>query len=490
VRPSKINKRKRRYPSPEIEDVQEPFCGSRLKTLVPLCDADPVVAAEWFYEKNCGWGPEHFSRGSNVKAWWQCPYCLRTYKATICNRVGNMSTCPYCASKKVCSDNALSDLFPDVAKEWHPTKNGKLNPTQVMRFSAKRAWWLCRKCLYEWNTAISDRTYLSAGCPACYRARIEYEKQHHVKAIRRPIVLGEKGEAVPRSWYEDPNRKVKSLADSNPKIAREWHPTKNGKWTPRDFARASGVKAWWKCNKGPDHEWQATICHRTKSGRGCPFCAGQRASITNSLKGLYPQIAKEWHKKRNGKLTPSDVTSRSEKKVWWQCKRFPDHEWETIVAVRTNGGGCPQCSNAKVSKQNSLKTKFPYLAAQLHPTKNGDLKGDQIIAHSKKKVWWFCKNGPDHVWQATPSDRTIKGSGCPACAGKKVSVTNSLASLFPQIAREWHKTKNGKLRASDVTSRSDRSVWWQCHQGHSWQQRIGKRTTRLGRCPKCKALRL
>ena len=68
----KVRSKKKRVPK-DIEDVQEPFCGQHRKSMVPLLDADPKVADQWCYEKNCGWGPEDFSQGSQVKAWWQCP---------------------------------------------------------------------------------------------------------------------------------------------------------------------------------------------------------------------------------------------------------------------------------------------------------------------------------------------------------------------------------------------------------------------------------
>ncbi len=39
----------------------------------------------------------------------------------------------------------------------------------------------------------------------------------------------------------------KSLAEVNPALAKEWHPTKNGDLTPFDFAAKSNKKVWWKC---------------------------------------------------------------------------------------------------------------------------------------------------------------------------------------------------------------------------------------------------
>lgn len=480
----KTYKKKRRQ-TVEIEDVQEPFCGSRKKDMVPLCDADPDVAEEWLYAKNCGWGPEDFSKGSNVKAWFQCSYCLRDYKAQICNRTGNLSACPYCASKRVCTDNSLEDLYPELAKQWHPAKNGKLKPSQVIKFSMKRAFWLCSKCGHEWETTIAERAFNKAGCPACYRARIEYQKAHHVKALPKPIILGET--AVPRDWYEKTKRKFKTLAKKYPKVAREWHPTRNGKWTPEDFSKASGVKVWWKCKKGPDHEWQATISHRTKSKRGCPFCAGQKVSIKTSLAYLHPKLAKQWHPTKNKKLKPEDVTAGTDRKVWWQCKRYPDHDWEASIYARTaTKTGCPKCSGAVASAQNCLQTEFPYLAAQLHPSLNNGLKGTEITPKSKKKVWWRCSKDNAHEWQANVCDRTIHGSGCPFCAGVRATAENSLAALFPKIAREWDKTKNGSLDPKNVLPFSERKVFWLCKAGHSWQQKIRIRTRSQADCYECR----
>lgn len=401
---------------PEIEDVQEPFCGQYRKNMVPLADADPDVAAEWCYEKNSGWGPNDFSHSSNVKAWWQCQYCLRTYKATISNRVGRQSGCPFCANKKVCSDNSLESLFPNVAKDWHPRKNGKLKPSDVIKFSAKRAWWLCSNCSHEWVTAISDRTFQDAGCPACYRARVEYKKAHHVKAVYKPVTV-DRSKRISRKWYEKPSSSdFLSLADAYPKIAKLWHPTKNGKWKPSDFAYASGARVWWRCTKGPDHEWQTAICDRTGDLSGCPFCNGKRVSVTNSLKTHFPEIAKEWHKVRNGALTPSQVTSKSEKKVWWQCRQVPEHEWETAVSVRAQGCGCPYCSGRMVLPADSLSGLYPQKAKQWDKRKNGKLTASNVLPSSHRIVFWSCKKG--HTWSQSVRNRVDSPIDCWECAGK------------------------------------------------------------------------
>ncbi len=102
----------------------------------------------------------------------------------------------------------------------------------------------------------------------------------------------------------------------------------------------SGKKVWWKCSKG--HEWQATVTHRS-NGTGCPICANRQVLIGyNDFQTLYPDLAKEWNYDKNGERMPTDITSCSQKKVWWRCKN--GHEWEARVFNRTlHGSGCPIC---------------------------------------------------------------------------------------------------------------------------------------------------
>ena len=76
---------------------------------------------------------------------------------------------------------------------------------------------------------------------------------------------------------------ARTLVVESPAIAREWHPTRNGSLGPRNVLAGSCKHVWWKCAKGPDHEWRATPAKRARAGQGCPFCAGNRVSATNSL---------------------------------------------------------------------------------------------------------------------------------------------------------------------------------------------------------------
>ena len=67
--------------------------------------------------------------------------------------------------------------------------------------------------------------------------------------------------------------KANSLQALNPKLAAEWHPTKNGLLSPEHVSISSNKRVWWKCAKG--HEWQAVINGR-RGDVGCPYCARRK----------------------------------------------------------------------------------------------------------------------------------------------------------------------------------------------------------------------
>jgi RNase P subunit RPR2 len=58
--------------------------------------------------------------------------------------------------------------------------------------------------------------------------------------------------------------------------------------------------------------------------------------------------------------------------------------------------------------------------------------------------------------------------------------------MNPNLAKEWHPTKNENLGPQDVLPNSGKSVWWQCSLGHEWRARISDRNIRQTKCTQCK----
>ena len=136
---------------------------------------------------------------------------------------------------------------------------------------------------------------------------------------------------------------------------------------------------------------------------------------SNSLLFTNPALAEEWNYQRNGNLKPEHLLASSGKKVWWKCPK--GHEWQAVIYSRSNGNGCPICSNKQVLKRyNDLATINPKLAKEWNYERNSALTPEEFTANSNKKVWWKCDKG--HEWQATIASRN-HGSGCPYCSGRK-----------------------------------------------------------------------
>jgi hypothetical protein len=150
--------------------------------------------------------------------------------------------------------------------------------------------------------------------------------------------------------------------------------------------------------------------------------------------------------------------------------------------------GCACCRGLRASTTNSLASLYPALAVQWHPTKNGDLTPDQVVAGSHEKAWWKCPNGTDHEWDAVVKSRTRGTPGCPFCDNQRLSITNSLTSRYPEIAKEWHPHKNGTLSPEQLIAGTAKRVWWRCsiNSSHEWEALISNRTQHGVGCPACK----
>jgi len=199
----------------------------------------------------------------------------------------------------------------------------------------------------------------------------------------------------------------------------------------------------------------------------------------------HPEIADDWHQNANNGKTPADVTATSKFEAVWLCHGESQHQMTQRVDYRVSAGGCRFCLTERELAQNNLLIKFPDVARQWHATKNAGLNPQDVPPMAHKKVWWQCDENPKHAWQALISNRTAQDAGCPMCASVVVDESNSLASLRPDIAAQWHAKKNSDLRPSQVTVASNKRVWWSCSEGHSWQAEICSRTLNEDGCPYC-----
>lgn len=302
-----------------------PYCAGRKVWMGfnDIASQFPMVASEWHLEKNII-TPEQVYFGSRTKFWWICSK-EHIWKTSVCNRTSKRSKtgCPYCAGNLIwIGFNDLASQKPDLAFEWHPTKNGEVTPQEVSTGTTRKFWWL-GACSHEWEASISSRVKtFPAGCPVCNG---------------KQVLAG----------FND-------LESKQPKLMETWHPTKNKSINPNAIHMASRVKVWWQCDLG--HEWELAIANRvssrngTQKHTGCPTCYGIKILPGfNDLASQYPSIASEWHPTKNGEKEPHTVYAGGKKRYWWQCAKH--HDWETEVESRIRGRNCPTCAIALMTSK-------------------------------------------------------------------------------------------------------------------------------------------
>ena len=345
-------------------------------------------------------------------------------------------------------ESSLYNVYPEIAKEWHPTKNGHLTPLMFSPHSSAKMWWL-GACKHEWEAAITVRTR-GNSCPFC------------------------SGQQVLKGFND--------LATVFPHIAKQWHPTLNGSKTPDSVTYGSGYSAYWLCPTCKQ-TWRTRINMRTSANRGCPFCAHIKPIPgRNDLSTTRPDLMKEWHNEKNKGVDPTKLLTMSNKRVWWKCAKC-EYEYPASISSRAKGSGCPRCAGQVViSGKNDFATLRPELVKEWDHNKN-NTSPHLIHAHSNKKFHWVCVLG--HQWMAAPNAR-MRGSGCPICSGNKVLTGfNDIATTHPSIADEWHPTKN-KLLPTQVSKGYKKKAWFLCKScNNDYEAFISNKIKGYGKCPYC-----
>ena len=497
----------------------------------------PEVAREFHPSKNEPLKVDEVTVGSRHKIWWICPVG-HEYPATPNSRLGRrkegkIQGCPYCSGRMASPENNLLVCFPDVGKELDEKKSG-LKAIDITPSSGKNAWWICPEG-HSYQSRVANRTKLGTGCKYC----------------------GTENNS-PRAVSDEYN-----LAFDYPNIAIEWHPKKNGDLTPNMFTSGSKKVVWWSCKEGC--EWQAQINSRT-SGRGCPYCSGNKVGFGNDLNSLSPEVASEWDYEKNHPKRPEEFTNGSNQKAWWVCSK--GHSWEAAIGSRTgNGRGCPQCTNQSSRAEIRLLSEFRYLFPSsqsrmkiegreadifveelnlvveydgAHWHKGKELKdkektdffeslGKRVIRvreHPLSSVSRNCVKVNNDIFSNKSElykvfSFVLANFSAAIQKEKFVSIRqylnssdfqndaeykkylsyfpspfpeHSLQELFPDVAREWHSTKNTPLTPRHFTSKNDAVVWWMCGSGHEWEAPIRNRTPSKNKptgsgCPYCSGRR-
>ncbi len=441
----------------KVKGIGCPICSNKqvLKGVNDLATTNPELLNEWNYEKNNSIGvyPYNVTKGSEKKVWWICPECKETYEAFLYSKK-ELVGCPYCSGKKFKKGvNDIFTLIPNWKKNWNFELNQKygIDAYNIGRHSQIKAYWLCSECGKSFQRSLA-KTNDIVLCNDCSKRIGNINKKN--------TILKNRG----------------SLKQNYPFLMNEWDYEKNNKLgiEPDKVTSGSNVKVWWICPNG--HSYKSTISHKI-SGRGCPKCS-KEMSISFPEKAIVYYL-----KKVDNNILESytpDCLKGKEIDIYIPSKKIgieydgknwhndPNRDMEknklckknNIMLYRIRESGCPKLDGYSIDiyydSNNSyinLNEPIKKLIIDIYNTKI-----DVDIERDKIKIYELL------IY-------TIK--------------SNSLESVYPDIAREWDYKKNKPLTPNQFYCTSSRKVWWKCEKGHSYESTISHRTMDKNNCPYC-----
>ena len=468
---------------------------------------------EFDTDKN-GFSMTDISIGSSKEIWWKCKKG-HSYKATASRR-RNGTGCGICSHNVLLKNyNDLLTTHPEIAKEWDYEKNEK-GPDEVMAGSnTEKYWFICPKG-HSYSTTLLNRKK-GSGCSICAmekhtsfpeKAIFFYIKQYFndVKENYRGSLLGRKEidiflpelnigiEYDGVAWHKDIKRDLEkdkecikngiSLIRIRENGCNKYESNSVKKYIPPYDMQALGESIIFIFNY-LNQMFDLNIAADVDVDRDRVSILEQidLSEKENSVANFCPDIKNYWDYKKNGKITPEQISHASEKKVFLKCAI--GHEWEVKARDFPSHPWCPYRSGRRVLPGfNDLFTTNPELIPFW--SNNNTIDPTKIKSGCNSKALWYCPNcGGEYDMRVVDK---VKAYGCPYCSGRRVlKGYNDLATLVPELTKDWNYEKNFPLKPGDVTKGSSKKVWWKCHIcSHEWQTSIYVRGILNRPCPECR----
>ena len=467
-----------------------------------IADNDTLLA-EWDTAKNSE-PPQTVTLGSNKKCWWICPkghsYDLAPYHRN------QGQGCPYCSNRRILIGfNDLATTNPDLLNEWDFEQNKDTSPYSVCPGSAQRIYWICSNCGHKWKAAVRERAQKNHMCPECAKrkralARHETELARRGSLTDESLLLDFDYEAnypkTPKDftrstcsyvhwkchicdykWKAKINNRANGrgcpacknkavyighndLSTTHPELAKEWNYEKNGNLKPSDVTFGYGKIVWWICPQG--HEYQATVNKRTSgNGTNCPICAsGLQTSFAEQavffyLKKAFPDAINRYKAPFLGNMEldiyiPSwRIGIEYDGEAWHKEKQRP-REFKKYQLCHQNGIKLIRLKEAPLSDADRGSYDIALHFDNMYEQKTLEpmiFELYSVITHSSIFI---------------PFRIDIEKDKFEILKYRQVLPEESVESLYPEVAKQWHPTKNGTLQPSMFKPGSEFKVWWIC----------------------------
>ncbi len=269
--------------------------------------------------------------------------------------------------------------------------------------------------------------------------------------------------------------KEKQYVINNTDLLSEWNFEKNAPlgYDPHKITTGSSKKVWWRCKKG--HEWQTSVSHRS-NGRRCPKCFGEtKTSFPEQAIFFYlRQATTTYNRYIVAPKTEIDVFlpeykigieydgayfhkgEKSEQREKRKQEKL-DQLGITLIRLRELEGQTSKYTVFLTPGANDIEltSALKELMDLISNISQISLDMDINIKRDRNRIY----------------EQYIQGE-----------KEKSLAIVNPELAKEWHPTKNGILSPEHFRIHSNHKIWWQCEKGHEWEAVINSRKNGVG-CP-------
>jgi hypothetical protein len=330
-----------------------------------LSERHPKLAKYFHPTKNKMYTKNSLTKWGKLEIWWTC-IKKHSYKETIRSRLKRQDGINYFNTKadrqkkdiqcKICNgtilneQNSLATLKPELLQFFDYKKNYPLTPEKTPHNYATEIFWLCPK-----GHGIKERPgrFMINGIFLCKKCK----------------------------------SRVFRLSKEYPKIANMLHPTKNNSLTGNDLYPWTTHKPFFTCKHNHYYQNQIRNIMGNFNQNGvsdCRICNGREVNEQNSLKIIFPEIAKQWDYKKNYPLTPDKVYWRlASKRIHWICSR--KHPWATSVYHRTvSKSNCPSCDMASSLPELRIYSELSFFFKKIrHRLKILNAEADIYIENLK-----------------------------------------------------------------------------------------------------------
>lgn len=344
----------------------------------------------------------------------------------------------------------------------------------LAEFPGPKKWWLTRcltcdaECHYRLVTLLEKRAVKSSGCQRCDWAA--WAKIH--------------GGSSPTVSVDT----LRRLLDEN-----DFDPV--GELTPLSSAHAVLTKCRACGNQAAkqiaDLSWG---CHCTRVTRSGGVGTRKAEGVKRGAKNLFVDSDSPaldwWDHEANQESELKTITVRARREAHWVCPEC-DHPFAEAVYLMTESPRCPACRELHHAEYERLRSvPVADIPALLEAWDDEDDPREVLVAGDNHLRRFRCPAG--HRPRLNPYRYLT--AGCPTCRAQATLKQNgraTLTSALPEIAEQWHPTRNGeKFTPATIGPGSKRIFWWKADGcGHEWEDSVQNRDKyQRWRCPECRTI--